>query len=269
MKHLKSFLLLAAIYLLIQGLGLWIAGGGLWVSGLVEQIKENPDIGVVQNPESPEASGQIFLYILFGTALLLLLIKLKLEIVMKVFINIAIFGGLMMTLGNLFDVPGMVAAVALFLLRLWKHENVMLMNFVLVCTVPGIGTWLGASLGLIPSLLFLIGLSVYDVVAVFGTKHMVTLAENSKSNMPLMFGIPIGERTLGLGTGDLTIPLVFTASLLRQYPLTTSLIAAGGGLIGLTALFIYTTSRKDVILPALPPITAGLLLGYGISLLLI
>jgi presenilin-like A22 family membrane protease len=269
MKHLKSFLLLAAIYLLIQGLGLWIAGGGLWVSGLVEQIKENPEIGVVQNPESPEASGQIFLYILFGTALLLLLIKLKLEIVMKIFINIAIFGGLMMTLGNLFDVPGMVAAVALFLLRLWKHENFMLMNFVLVCTVPGIGTWLGASLGLIPSLLLLIGLSVYDVVAVFGTKHMVTLAENSKSNMPLMFAIPIGERTLGLGTGDLTIPLMFTASLLRQYPLTTSIITAAGGLLGLTALFIYTTSRKDVILPALPPITAGLLLGYGISLLLV
>jgi presenilin-like A22 family membrane protease len=286
MKYLKSFLLLVAIYVLIQGLGLWLAGGGLWVTeGYVEQIKENPDQGVVQNPESPEAAGQLFLYILFGTGLLLLLIKYHLELAMKVAINVAIFGGLWLTLGriiNLFATDiylgadlgsmtvtlGCLFAVALFLLRLWKPENAMLMNFVLICTVPAIGTWLGASLGLIPALLFLIGLAVYDVVAVFGTKHMVTLAENSKSNMPLMFAIPVGERTLGLGTGDLTIPLMFTASLLRQYPLTTSIIAAAGGLIGLTALFIYTTTKKDVILPALPPIAAGLLLGYGLSLML-
>lgn len=268
MKYLKPLLLLAVTYLLIQGLGLWIAAGGLWVEeGVVEQIKENPELGVVKNPESPESSGQIFLYILFATAVLLLFIRFKLDFLIRVFINIAIFGGLFLTLVNLFGVFGFFAAVVLFVLRLWRKENIFLMNVVIIFTVPGIGSWLGASLDVLPSLLLLLVLAAYDIVAVFGTKHMVTLAENAKGNIPLMVAIPVEERHLGLGTGDLVMPLVFSTSLLRQYTLDTSIVTVLGGLLGLIALFIYTTQRKDVILPALPPITAGLLLGFGLSFL--
>jgi presenilin-like A22 family membrane protease len=269
MKYLKSFLLLAGTYILIQGLGLWIANGGLWIQqGLVEQIKNDPGSGVVKDPDSPFSAVLIFGYVLVGTAMILILLKLNLRFLMKLLINAAILSGLILTLGGLFDVYGLAVGFALFLARLRWPDDMMLMNLVLVCTVPGVGSWLGSSLGFEISLLLLVALAVYDVVAVFGTKHMVTLAEGSESQAPMMFAIPVGERVLGLGTGDLTIPLVFTASLLRQHTLETSLITAAGGLIGLAALFVYTTQKKDVVLPALPPITAGLLLGYAVSLLL-
>lgn len=270
MKYLKPLLLLIVIYLLVQGLGLWIAAGGLWVKeGVVEQIQDNPELGVVENPESLESSGQIFLYILVATAFLLLFIRFKLDFIIKVFINIAILGGLLLTLVNLFDFLGFFAAVFLFVLRLWKREDIFVMNVVIIFTIPGIGSWLGASLDVFPALLLLLVLAAYDVVAVFGTKHMVTLAESAKENMPLMVAIPVEDRHLGLGTGDLVMPLVFSTSMLRQYPLTSSVITVLGGLLGLIALFYYTTKRKDVVLPALPPITAGLLLGFALSFLIL
>jgi len=258
------------IYLLIQGMGLWIGAGGLWVEkGAVETIKENPELGVVQEPEKVESSGQIFIYILIATAALLLFIKFKLEFIIKIFINLAIIGGLFLTLSYILGLIGILMAIILFTLRLWKKENILLMNVVLIFTIPGIGSWLGASLDVLPSLILLLILALYDIIAVFGTKHMVTLAENAKGKIPLMVAIPVGDRHLGLGTGDLAIPLVFSVSLLREYTLANSVITSLGGCLGLIALFLYTTGKKDVVLPALPPITAGLLLGFGLSFLIL
>jgi len=269
MKYLKSLFLVIGIYLLVQGLGLWIGAGGLWVEkGAVETIKENPELGVVREPESVESSAQIFIYILIATAALLLFIKFKLDLIIKIFINLAIIGGLLLTLSYILGLIGILMAVTLFALRLWKRENILLMNVVLIFTIPGIGSWLGASLDVLPSLILLLILALYDIIAVFGTKHMVTLAENAKGKIPMMVAIPVGDRHLGLGTGDLTIPLVFSVSLLREYGLANSVITSLGGCIGLIALFLYTIRKKDVVLPALPPITAGLLLGFGLSLLI-
>lgn len=268
MKYFKSLLMLVGIYLIVQGLGLWIGAGGLWVEeGAVETIKENPEMGAVENPESLESSGQIFLYILVATALLLLFMKFRLDFFIKVFINMAILGGLILTLGYILDIIGVLIAIILFTLRLWRKEDMLLMNVVLIFTIPGIGSYLGASIDPIPSLILLLILAAYDIIAVFGTKHMVTLAEGAKGKIPMMFSIPVGDRFLGLGTGDLTIPLVFSVSLLREYPVTTSMLTSLGGCAGLIALFLYTTRRKDVVLPALPPITAGLLLGFGLGLI--
>ncbi len=269
MKHIKSLLLLAVIYLLVQGLGLWMAAGGLWVEeGLVEQIIENPELGIVQNPESVESSGQVFLYILAATAVILLFIKLRLGFLMNIFVALSIFIGMALTLSNLLGTAGFLAAVGVSVLRLWKKENVLLMNLSLIFAIPGVGSWVGASLDVLPALVLLLVLTVYDIVAVFGTKHMVTLADNSKSGSSLMFSIPVGERCLGLGTGDLAIPLIFAVSLLREYSLAASIITVCGGLLGLVALFFYITQEKDVLLPALPPITVGLLFGFGVSLLI-
>lgn len=270
MRYIKPFLLLTCTYLLIQFLGLLIANGGLWLEkGMVETIKENPELGVVNEPESITSSGQIFLYILAGTVIILLFIRFRLDFFMKIFVNLSIFVGMMITLGSLFNVVGYFSALLLFLARLWKPNNITLVNIVLLFTIPGIGSWLGSSLGFLPALILLIMLAAYDIVAVFGTKHMVTIAEGSMSQAPLMFAIPVEEKTLGLGTGDLAIPLVFTTSILRQHELSISVITAFGGLLGLAALFFYTTQKKDVVLPALPPIAAGLIVGYvaAVSLL--
>jgi len=61
--------------------------------------------------------------------------------------------------------------------------------------------------------------------------------------------------------------LVFSVAVLKDYSMTAAIITCLGGLAGLLALFLYITKKKDVVLPALPPITAGLIIGYGIAIL--
>jgi presenilin-like A22 family membrane protease len=269
-KHATPLLMAAAIYLLVQGIGLYISNTGPHgTNGIIDNVKEGTNLPpVVEKPEDPNSSLQIFAYILVSTALLLFLMKHKFDYIIKLIIYMGLLWGLMITLWGLSGVAGALLAIPLFALAYWKRQNLTVINFLLIFALPGIGSWIGASLAFIPSLILLIGLACYDLVAVFGTKHMVTLAEGAKGKLPLMFGIPIGNRVLGLGTGDLAIPLVFTVSVLRDYDLTQAIFTSLGGLLGMMALFIYIVNKKDVVLPALPPITIGLLLGFGLGMLM-
>ena len=268
-KHLTPLLIAAAIYLLVQGIGLYISNTGPHgTKGIVDNVKEGTDLPpVVEKPEDPGSALQIFAYILVSTAVLLVLMKYKFDFIIKLIIYMGLFWGLGITLWGLSGVAGALLAIPLFILAYWKRQNLTVINFLLIFSLPGIGSWMGASLAFIPSLILLIGLACYDLVAVFGTKHMVTLAEGAKGKLPLMFGIPIGDKILGLGTGDLAIPLVFTVSVLRDYSLTQAIFTSLGGLVGMMALFLYIINKKDVVLPALPPITIGLLLGFGLGML--
>lgn len=268
--HLKPLLIAVAIYLLVQGIGLYISGTGPGGSkGIIDSVKVGGDLPpVVENPEDPASTLEIFVYILISTVALLLFMKYKLDHAIKLIVYTGLFVGLCITLWGLLGFAGALLAIPVFILAYWKRQNLTVVNVLLIFSIPGIGSWMGASLAFIPSLILLIGLAGYDLVAVFGTKHMVTLAEGAKGKLPLMFGIPVGERVLGLGTGDLAIPLVFSVSVLRDYTITQAIATSLGGLLGLAALFFYIINKKDVVLPALPPIALGLLLGFGAGMII-
>ncbi|MBD3260174.1 MAG: hypothetical protein GF334_00590, partial [Candidatus Altiarchaeales archaeon] len=153
-------------------------------------------------------------------------------------------------------------ATAIFILY---HRKMVVANNTLLLAISGLGGFLGAQLDLIPAFILLALLSVYDFIAVFGTKHMVTLAKEGSKQLPLLFSIPVGERRMGLGTGDLAIPIVFTAAVART-SIQSGILTAVTGSIGLATLFYYTTNKENVTLPALPPIAIGLTIGYLTSL---
>lgn len=261
MKPLNSLLLIVLIYLSIQAMGLYV---GFGLIGLIETGEVQP---VVQNPESVESSVHIFLYILVMTGVLLVLLKYRLSIIIKIMLVLAMLMGTSITLSSFIGYPGAFVSLLLVVIT-FLRKNIMVTNLTLVFTISGIGAWLGASLAVLPALILLIALSIYDIVAVFGTKHMVKLAEMSKGNLPLMFLIPVKDRHLGLGTGDLVIPLTFTVSVLRDYTLGSAVVTAFGGLLGLISLFIYVLHKEKVTLPALPPLTLGLIFGFLVSFIL-
>ena len=272
MDHVKSLFIVVAIYLLVQGIGLWISwtGPGEEEKGIVEVVKEGEILPpAVEDPEDPISSLQIFLYVVVMTGVILILLKHKLDIIIKIFVLLGLLGGLSITFCGLIGWGvGFFIALPLFLFGILKREDILVMNIILLFTIPGIGSWLGASLAFMPSLILLIGLAVYDIIAVFGTKHMVKLAEGAKGKIPMMFTIPVGDRYLGLGTGDLAIPLVFSVSVLRDYGMINAIAASLGGCLGLIILFRYVLNKKDVTLPALPPIALGLILGFAVGLIL-
>jgi len=170
----------------------------------------------------------------------------KLDSVIKLVIYLGLFFGMGITLWGVFGGIGVLLAFPAFILTYWKRDSLAAVNAMLILALPGIGSWIGASLAFTPSLILLVGLAVYDLIAVFGTKHMVTLAEGAKGKLPLMFGIPVGERILSLGTGDLAIPLVFTVSVLRDHTMMHAAVTGLGGLAGLIALFFISSTRKTL-----------------------
>jgi len=263
MKNLNSFLIIIGIYVSIQAIGLYVG------FDLINVFTENPELKTFEDPEDPKVAGQVFVYILVMTVILLFLIKYKLDIFIKILMSIAVLSGLVITFRSFIGLEfAVIPAIALFALN-FKIENIFLKNTTLVIVISGIGAYLGANLGVIPCLIFLILLSIYDIIAVFGTKHMITLADEGKGRFPFMFTIPIGKDELEIGTGDFVIPLMFSVSLLNDpYGLKYALTAAFGGLIGALALFFYAIRKEHHALPALPPIAAGLIIGFGTAVLI-
>ncbi|MBM3308650.1 MAG: hypothetical protein FJY77_00185 [Candidatus Altiarchaeales archaeon] len=262
MKHISPITYIVALYIVVMALGLHVG------SALIPMIYETGEIPpAVPDPESLGSSAQIFLYILVMTGFLLLLIKMKKDFIIKAIAYLALFVGVYLTLFAITPKFGLPIAVLLLALTTWKKQNLLFVNLTLILTVSGVGAFLGASLSALPSLLLLVVLSVYDLIAVFYTKHMVTLAEKAKGKLPFMFLIPVGGRNLGLGTGDLAIPLVFTVSVYKDYALANAIATAAGGLMGIILLFQYVKNRRNITLPALPPIMLGLIAGLAISML--
>ena len=125
--------------------------------------------------------------------------------------------------------------------------------------------------------MLLVLLSVYDYVAVFKTKHMVTLAKSvTKKNLSFTYALPTKEHQFELGTGDLVMPLVFATSVLAstkplypfpQYLVPPTLILLAS-LTGLILTISYLSKRIGKALPALPPQTALMIAAFFLSKLI-
>ena len=268
MKNLNTIIIILGIYLISQAVGLYVG------SEIIGEIQEGEIPAAVEQPESVWSSATLFLYILIITAVLLIFIKFKYDFIIKALIVLAIFVSVSITLFVFFGAKGILISLALVVASLfmknYKYYGI-LKNSILILAVAGVGGYLGASLGIIPAIVFLIGLSIYDIVAVFGTKHMITLAESGRGRFPFMFTIPFEGKggDIEIGTGDFAIPIMFTVSILKDYEILAAGITALFGTLGFLALFYFLSQKERRALPALPPICLSMLLGFGLCILLI
>jgi len=154
----------------------------------------------------------------------------------------------------------------------------------------------GISLGILPVFVLLIVLAVYDAVSVYGTKHMVALADGvTKMRLPILLVIPKkrgysylaakplkeqleegGEReAMFMGLGDVIIPGVLITSAFYFLPddavgaFTGNLMVALGTLAG--ALFGYALLMRYVLKgnpqAGLPLLNGGAIAGYIVTYL--
>jgi presenilin-like A22 family membrane protease len=149
-----------------------------------------------------------------------------------------------------------------------------LKNAAAVFATAGVGVIFGVSLGLIPMLIFLIFLSIYDFLAVFTTKHMVELAEFVVKK-DLAFTVtakappikPGGrEQRIDLGTGDMIAPIMLEVATLQLSPVATLFVFAGA--VMSLGLFLTLVWKKKMVLPALPPIVLGMMVSLALGFLL-
>ena len=258
----KTFLFsFFGIFLLCQILSLVLA---------IHFIPQNLQLTIVdKNPNSVWNALFIVGYIIFFTIVLLVLKKLfKSGNFLFIFETLALFSGISLVFSVVVS-PLLANLSAIYLLLLkysFKKETIYTKwynNVLLAVAISGAATVIGLSLGIIPVIVLLVLLAIYDLVAVFYTKHMVTLANMIiTKKVSLIFLLPSKKREYKLGGGDIVIPAVVSTSLfmllIKMQTLLFSILAVVSvwlaSIIGLFMTFYILDkyNKKVRALPALP-----------------
>lgn len=159
---------------------------------------------------------------------------------------------------------------------------------------------LGISFGILPALVLLTALMVYDYIAVYRTRHMVSLADAvTEMKLPILMvmpeasgfdypsapplrtqrAAPVGERSaMFMGLGDIVIPGTLIVSAFVWLPsapvhagiganLGTALAALAGSLVGYAVLMRRVATGEPQ--AGLPFLNGGAIAGYAVGYLLL
>jgi presenilin-like A22 family membrane protease len=269
---------LLGFFILAQIVGLF-AG-----SVIIADYYSNPYVSsliVTTNSESPFNALFFIGYIIFSAALIILIIrKFKLNflvfraiefLLISTASSLVFYSVLRLVLG--YEISTVLGVILGLCFAGAKVKLPQLKNAAAILATAGVGVIFGISLGVVPIIIFLTLLSIYDFLSVFVTKHMVEIA-NYVIQKDLAFTVTArqvvpGEpvKRIDLGTGDLIAPVMLEVSVL-PYSFTAALFAMLGSFVAM-ALFLTLVWKKKLILPALPPIVLGmvvfLILGFLIG----
>jgi presenilin-like A22 family membrane protease len=292
MKHtLKVTLILVALFFLSQVVGLLITNAYIdhkatAESGTVTFSALPYDI---ERPPVEEQSSFIFIItaILIGTVLVLLLIRFKKTLLWKIWYFLAVLLCLSIALSAFMNhYLAFFVSLGFSLLKIFK-PNVIIHNLTEVFIYGGLAAIFVPIMNLFAVIILLLLISAYDFIAVFKSKHMVAMAKfqtKSKVFAGLMIpykrvkadvkprgkGVIGGVKTAILGGGDIGFPLLFAGVVMKGLMLQNtifigflkSLIIPFFVSIALLALFYI--GKKDKFYPAMPFLSVGCFVGYGI-----
>lgn len=202
----------------------------------------------------------------------------------KFFLILIVFAGSQIITGALLNPPFNLIVVFGIILVFIFFKNVLVHNIGVILGVAGISSILGLAISPKTAVLLLIAFSFYDILSVYVTGHMVSMARNMiESGAPFGFIVPsegssflrsrseantkIGNQFMILGSGDVGLPLILACSLAGLY-LSEAVIVGIFSLAGLFLthlIFINQKIRKPM--AALPPIATMAIVGYLIVLL--
>lgn len=175
-----------------------------------------------------------------------------------------------------------IIATAAAVLLHYAIGRVATYDLILVFGMAGLALSLGGSLRPMVVVVILAGLSFYDLLAVYVTRHLAEAA-TSLLRQRAIFAIIIPVTVSGsfkrlkevtaeggfvfLGTGDMVLPAMLVASLAAGGS-PAAIPVAVGALAGLLATsLIFAAQRVSRPMPALPPVALGSVAGYLITLL--
>ncbi|MBU1975900.1 MAG: hypothetical protein KKG59_05850 [Nanoarchaeota archaeon] len=238
-----------------------------------------------------------------GTALFLLIVKFNKVGLWKVWFFLAVaiavgisfkvlLKGVIPNVGLLGYIPW-VLGIGFALLKMYS-KSVIFYNVTEILMYSGIALILAPIFSMTYAIILLILISVYDMIAVWKSKHMVKMAKfqsNSKMFAGLMIPyslkkpkkighdkkkdkipVPHEPKTAILGGGDVTFPLIFEGVFLRMLilsgiaanmALAYTMIIVATTTIALTILFLL--AEKDKFYPAMPFISGGCFVGWLIA----
>lgn len=278
-------LLMGGLFVLTHGLAL-----------LVMPPFEVAGLGVYENPNDPLNIVYFILTLLVVTAILLLIAKFWKKRVVQVivlgsvgYIAFLVFYAFLATVVSDVEalaLSGIGVAAAIALLVKYPEWYVIDVTGILL----GLGTiaMLGISLSISLVIILLVGLSVYDAISVYKTRHMIDLADVVLDlNLPVLLVIPKkrnyslikdskglkekirdGEErdAFFMGLGDVVMPGILVASAFHNTTSDGLLVALSimlGTLVGFAVLIVFLIRGKPQ--AGLPYLCTGAILGYLVS----
>ena len=291
----RSVVVMALIFIIAQ------LGALLMVSSVLSE-----EDAAFENPNDPLIPIIYILAMALVTFLVIYIIRKRKEKVIRIVflgaVAFTIFYVLMMIMllvdTGVFALVASVALTAVIAYFLVKKPEWYVVDAAGILVAAGVIGIFGISLQILPVMILLIVLAVYDAISVYGTKHMVTLADGvTQMKLPILLVIPKkrgysyitakslkeqleegGEReAMFMGLGDVIIPGVLIASAFNFLPtdavvgISGNLLVAMGALIGSVVGFaaLMTYVLKGNPQAGLPLLNGGTIAGYAIAYLLV
>jgi presenilin-like A22 family membrane protease len=255
--------------------------------------------------EDPEDTGNVFVWvaiILIFTGFIFLVIKLNKKWMIQAIILISVGWTLYYIFYALFSVflpHGMNLALTIILsvvltVLLYKFPEWYIIDITGVILGAGSATIFGISLDIVPTLLLLIVLLIYDYIAVYQTKHMVALAEGVMDlRLPILLVIPKhwkysfrtekfdkeDREAFFMGLGDAVMPTLLVVSAnffvkdatFYSFPIIGNMnLPAIGAILGTFLGFgvLMALVMKGKPQAGLPFLNCGVILGYVVGSLI-
>jgi presenilin-like A22 family membrane protease len=299
MKHsVKITIILLLTFLITQFIGLSVVYN--YIDFENNEFKELP---IGERPEFEQETSYlpVIVAIIIGTIFMLVLIKFKLIWVWKIWFLMALIISLWISFSAF--ISSMVAIVLAVIFGVWRifKNNVYVQNLTELFVYGGLAAIFVPIFSVFSVSVLLIVISIYDMYAVWKSKHMITLAKaQTKAGVFAGLMIPYsikkvkvakggkkksvrvkskvskvaskvsskvskkvsGVRTAILGGGDLGFPLIFAGVVLKEMGLAVSLVIPFFAMAGLGYLFYIANEKKYY--PAMPFIAIGCFAGLGV-----
>ena len=261
MKHtVKVTALIFLLFMTAHIIGLFVTN-----SYLVDEVLP---MGIERPEVSEEVSYiPIIIAIIIATAIILLLIKFNAFKIWKAWFFMAVTYALLISFSAF--VQQYIALFMALTFAIFKvlRPNMWAHNISELFIYSGLAVVFVPILNLMSIGILLIVISVYDIIAVWKTKHMVKMAKfQTESKLFAGLLIPYDKNKFAiLGGGDIGFPLLFSGVILKTSGMFEAMIVSL--FAGIALVLLLTFSKKKKFYPAMPFLTAGCLVGWLITLL--
>jgi presenilin-like A22 family membrane protease len=297
MKHtLKITAILLTMFIITQFIGLYV------VSSYIPEEKPLP-FGL-DTPEIEDESDYYgffsYLIIAFIIAILLLffLTKFNAEFILKLWFFVVVVIALVISFLAILPafayifIASVLLAIVLAFFKIYK-TNFIVHNFTELLVYPGIAAVFVPILNVWTIIGLLVLISIYDMWAVWHSGIMQKMAKYQIDKLRIFSGFFIPyvskrvrqkikkmKKTLKkselkkkrikinvaiLGGGDIVFPIIAAGVMLKALGIWSAIFVIAGATLGLAYLFFFAEKKKFY--PAMPFITAGILVGIGLSYL--
>ncbi len=211
----------------------------------------------------------ILAVLIFTTWIIIILIKHNLSnIVYWLFI---IISSLILLEFFAFILAPLLAIITTIILIVYyvKYAGTIGRDIINIILFISISSFLSLTLGFLASIILTAIIAVYDYIAVFKTKHMITLVEGMDKNAYIGSIILMAKklkRRIMIGGGDLVFPAILFTSTAIYFSLEASYFTLLGAIIGLAVLIFF--GKKKRFYPAMTFIGPSELIMLGLYILI-